>query len=146
MSAIPARGSVLGFDFGERYIGVAVGELETRFASPLETIEAESREARLARIAALVTEWRPARLVVGLPLTPEGAEHAMTARAKRFARQLEAHFRLPVEMADERFSSASAEEHLRVSGRGGRKHKSLAHPIAAQIILQAYFDELAAQA
>ncbi len=141
MNAGPGGGTVLAFDFGERFIGVAVGELETRLASPLETIDAQTREARLARIAVLAAEWMPVRLVVGLPLSPEGVEHAMTARARRFARQLEAHFRLPVEMADERFSSSAAEEHLRASGRGGRKHKSLAHPIAAQIILQAYFEE-----
>lgn len=136
-----SAGTVLAFDFGERFIGVAVGDIETRLASPLETIEAQTREARLARIGALVSEWTPGRFVVGLPLSPEGAEHEMTARAKRFARQLEAHFRLPVEMADERFSSSAADEQLRAAGKGGRKHKALAHPIAAQIILQAYFEE-----
>ena len=136
-----SAGTILAFDFGERYIGVAVGEMETRLASPLETIEAQTREARLARIGTLVSEWTPGRFVVGLPLSPEGVEHEMTARAKRFARQLEAHFRLPVDMADERFSSSAAEEQLRAAGKGGRKHKSLAHPIAAQIILQAYFEE-----
>jgi len=133
--------TVLAFDFGERHIGFAVGDTETRLASPLGMFSATSTERRLAEITALVREWRPERLLVGLPLAMDGTEHDMTRRARRFARQLAAHFRLPVEFADERLSSATAEESLRETGRGGRKHKHAAHALAARIILQSYLDE-----
>jgi putative pre-16S rRNA nuclease len=133
--------TILAFDFGTRWIGVAVGDTETRLASPLGMFEAESPARRMAEIEVLLREWHPERLVVGLPLSLEGAEHAMTRRARRFARQLEARFRLPVDFADERLSSAAAEASLREAGRGGRRHKQAVHTLAAKIILQGYLDE-----
>lgn len=135
--------TVLAFDFGEKYIGVAVGDTETRLANPLGMIARESNEQRMAEIDVMLREWHPGKLVVGLPLSMDGAEHEMTRRARRFARQLEARYRLPVEFADERLSSASAEQTLREAGRGGRKHKNEAHALAASIILQSYLDESA---
>jgi len=135
--------NVLAFDFGLRYIGVAVGDTETRMAHALAPLEARSGAARMAAIEPLVREWRPQRLVVGLPLALDGSEQEMSARARRFSRQLEAHFGLPVAMVDERLSSAAAEEGLRGAGRGGRKHKQLVHGEAARIVLQGYLDELA---
>ena len=95
----------------------------------------------MEEIVALVHEWRPARLVVGLPLAMDGTEHDMTRRARRFARQLESRFRLPVDLADERLTSASARETLRERGRGGREHKREVHALSAKIILQSYLDE-----
>ena len=133
--------TILAFDFGARWIGVAVGDTETRLASPLGMFEAESRTSRIAEVETLVREWRPERLLVGLPLAMDGGEGDMTRRAQRFARQLEARFRLPVELADERLSSVAAEATLRETGRGGRRHKHLAHALAAKIILQSYLDE-----
>jgi putative holliday junction resolvase len=133
--------TLLGFDYGERHIGVAVGDSETRLAHPVGHIDAARDELRLERIGALVREWRPSRMVVGLPLSLEGAEHLMTGRARRFGRRLQARFGIPVEFADERLSSTAAEEMLRSEGRGGRRHKHEAHALAAQIILQAYLDE-----
>ena len=135
--------TILAFDFGARWIGVAVGDTETRLASPLGMFEAESRISRIAEVETLVREWRPERLLVGLPLAMDGGEHDMTRRARRFARQLEARFRLPVDLADERLSSAAAEATLRETGRGARRHKHLAHALAARIILQSYLDESA---
>lgn len=134
--------TILAFDFGARWIGVAVGDTETRVASPLGMFEAASGTRCMAEVEALLREWRPERLVVGLPLAMDGSEHDMTRRARRFARQLEARFRLPVELTDERLSSATAEAQLRETGRGGREHKSAAHALAAQIILQAYLESV----
>jgi len=131
----------LGFDYGERHIGVAVGDSETRLAHPVGHIDAKREELRLERIGDLVREWRPSRMVVGLPLSLQGAEHLMTGRARRFGRRLQAHFGIPVEFADERLSSTAAEEMLKNEGRGARRHKHEAHALAAQIILQAYLDE-----
>jgi len=136
--------TLLAFDFGTRYVGIAVGNTVTGIAHPLEMIDAEANAMRFARITALVDEWHPQRLVVGLPLSLEGAENDMTRRARRFARQLEARYGLPVTLADERLSSASAEEMLAAAGRGGRSHKHHSHALAAQIILQGFLDERAA--
>ena len=133
--------TILAFDFGTRWIGVAVGDTETRIASPLGMFEAQTPARRMAEVEALLREWRPQRLLVGLPLAMDGDEHAMTRRARRFARQLESRFRLPVAFADERLSSAAAESTLRETGRGGRRHKHEAHALAAKVILQSFLDE-----
>jgi putative Holliday junction resolvase len=136
-----AAGTVLAFDFGAKFTGVAVGETTLGMAHPLGLITTENKSARLEEIAALVAEWKPSLLVVGLPLSMDGSEHDLTRRCRRFARQLESRFNLPVSLIDERLSSAAAEEALRASGRGGRKHKLHAHQVSAQIILQSYFDD-----
>jgi putative Holliday junction resolvase len=143
-AAAPSRNPghiVLAFDFGTRWIGVAVGDTETKLASPLGMLEVGAAARRMEEIQNLVREWKPARLLVGLPLSTDGQEHGMTKLARRFARQLEARFRLPVDFADERFSSLAAEAILRETGRGGRRHKQAAHALSARIILQSYFDE-----
>jgi len=137
-------GTVLAFDYGERFLGVAVGESGVRVAHPLATIDTRIAVARFHAIATLVDEWRPVELVVGLPLGLEGDRHDLTRRAERFARQLEGRFRLPVTLVDERLSSVEAEDRLRVAGRGGRRGKRLVHPVAAQVILQDFFDRHAA--
>ena len=136
--------TVLAFDFGERFVGVAVGETVVGVAHPLVTIDDPSTDARFAVIGDLIEEWKPARLVVGLPLGLDGAPHALTRRAQRFARQLEGRYGLPVTLVDERLSSAEAEERLRAMGCGGRADKHLAHPVAAQVILQDFLDRHAA--
>ncbi|MGB5080564.1 MAG: Holliday junction resolvase RuvX [Burkholderiales bacterium] len=133
--------TVLAFDFGIRWIGVAVGDTETGLASPIGMFEVGGGGRCLAEVESLVREWKPGRLLVGLPLALDGGEHEMTRRARRFARQLEARFRLPVDLADERLSSVAAESTLREIGRGGRKHKQAVHALAAKIILQSYLDE-----
>ena len=111
MSSAPAVAaqplSFLAFDFGVRRIGVATGNSLTRTATPLTTVAAEG-EARMAAIAALVAEWRPAALVVGVPRHPDGAPHVNTERARRFGRQLQARFGLPVQEVDERYTTTDA--------------------------------------
>lgn len=143
-------GTILAFDFGERFIGIAVGDTQTAMAHPLDMIDAEANAERFARIGKLIEEWRPARLVVGLPLAPDGTEHDLTRRARRFAQQLKGRFGLTVDFADERYTSTAAEETLRdmararQAGRGGRQNKNDSHALAAQLILQAYLDAPAA--
>ena len=123
-----AGGTVLAFDFGLKRIGVAVGESELRTAHPLPGIAAPGFEA----IDKLVKEWRPAMLVVGLPVA-ENREHPLAKRVQRFARQLEGRFRLPVARVDERYTSVEAENLLR-----GMKQKAV-DSVAAQLILEQYF-------
>jgi putative Holliday junction resolvase len=125
-----AARTVLAFDFGLKRIGVAVGEPELRTAHPLPAV------AGFAQIEELVAQWKPARLVVGLPVAERG-EHPFARRVERFARQLEGRFRLPVARVDERFSSVEAESRLR-----GAKRKPI-DSVAAQLLLEQYFDEAA---
>jgi putative Holliday junction resolvase len=132
---------VLAFDFGTQRIGVAVGNTLTRAAAPLATIAAAGAGMRMDAIAALVAQWQPGLLVVGIPVHADGAPHAMTARAQRFARQLEGRFRLPVERADERHTTQIAQSLLDASGSGGRAGRAGRDQVAAQLILQGWFDE-----
>jgi putative pre-16S rRNA nuclease len=138
---LPARGTLLGFDFGLARIGVAVGELETGQATPLTTLAEESNDRRFAAIARLIAEWRPVGLVVGIPRSLEGEAHALTARCERFAHQLHGRYGLPVGRADERLTSAEADERLREAGqRRWLDRKASVDALAAQIILQSFLD------
>lgn len=121
--------TVLGFDFGLKRIGVAVGNSLLKQAQPLTIISAATNAAKFSAIESLLSEWQPARCVVGLPLHPDGAEHAMTVRCRRFAHQLEGRFALPVVLVDERYSSAV------IPARRGEWIDAE----AAAIILQQYF-------
>ena len=107
LAVAPQPLSFLAFDFGARRVGVATGNSLTRTATPLTTVAVEG-EARMAAIAALIGEWRPAALVVGVPRHPDGAAHANTERARRFGRQLQARFGLPVHEVDERYTTTEA--------------------------------------
>ena len=132
--------TLLAFDFGARRIGVAVGTTLLRTARALTTIDTERNDERFAAIGALIAEWQPDRLVVGVPLHADGTEHGMTARARRFAHQLEGRYRLRVVQVDERHTTQLARSALQAEGRGGREHRVLRDAVAAQIILQAYLD------
>ncbi|HEU5435174.1 MAG TPA: Holliday junction resolvase RuvX [Telluria sp.] len=123
--------TVIGFDFGIKRIGIAIGNTLTGHAQPLEVIKAIDNAARFARIGALIEQWRPARLVVGEPFHPDGAEHEMTLRCRRFANQLHGRYNLPVDLVDERYSSAV------IQARRG----DIIDDKAAAIILQQYFDD-----
>lgn len=123
--------TVLAFDFGLKRIGVAVGEPELGTAHPLPSIQG------FHDIPSLIDEWRPAALVVGRPTSVDGKAHDMTRRAEDFAKRLEKRFRLPVARVDERYTSVEAERKLR-----GLKKKAV-DSVAAQLILEQYFDEAA---
>ena len=106
--AVKARPSCfLAFDFGTRRIGVAVGNTLLGAARPLKTVVAEGK-AHFVAIAALIAEWQPDALVVGVPFHPDGAAHDNTRRARRFARQLHGRFGLPVHEVDERYTTTEA--------------------------------------
>lgn len=134
------HGTVMAFDFGLKRIGVAVGETLIKQANALTTIAAESNEVRFAAIAELIREWQPMHLVVGLPLSLEGAAHEMTVRCRRFANRLHGRFGLPVALVDERLSSAAAEAELRETGLHWKARRQRVDALAAQHILQDYFD------
>lgn len=129
-----ASQTLMAFDFGERRIGVALGNTVTGGARPLAVIEEERRDQRFARIESLIHEWRPERLVVGLPRYPDGADHPFAARCQRFANQLQGRFGLPVSLVDERYTSALAPDAHEIDAQ------------AAAILLQAFLDTLSAHA
>lgn len=139
--AFQLSGTLLGFDFGTRRIGVSVGNTLLRQANPLTTINDEKNDTRFARIAALIAEWQPAALVVGLPCNDDGTPHELTALCRRFANRLKGRFNLPTILVDERYTSLAAAERLDEAGIHGMKQKALIDQYAAQQILQAYFDE-----
>lgn len=123
--------TLLAFDFGLKRIGVAVGNTLLQQPQPLPVIVAPTNDAKFAAIAALLKEWQPARCIVGLPLHPDGAEHEMTLRCRRFANQLHGRFAVETVLVDERYSSAVLEA----------KRGELIDSRSAAIILQQYFDE-----
>jgi putative Holliday junction resolvase len=128
--------TLLAFDFGTKKIGIAIGNTLTRNARPLEIIYGEIREARFARIAALLREWEPQRVVVGLALAADGGEQEATARCRRFANQLNGRFGVAVELVDERGSSMQAQALLGTHADDDA--------MAAAVILQRYLDALPA--
>ena len=134
-------GTVLAFDFGERRIGVAVGELQLGVAHPLETIDAKANDVRFARIEALVNEWQPALLLVGLPLALDGSEHAMTALARRFALRLQGRYGIATRLVGERLTSVEAERQVRDLGLDVRAARSKVDQLAAKLILESYFSQ-----
>ncbi len=143
--AVEHSRTVLAFDYGERFIGVAVGDSELRTAHPLTTIDARSTTERFTKIGALIDEWQPAFLVVGMPSTAEeGTPHPLAPRVERFSRQLGGRFHLSVRLVDEQFTSAEAERELRSAGTRGARRKQNVHPQAARLILESYFNDVAA--
>lgn len=137
----PHGGAVLAFDFGEQRIGVAVGDLGLRLAHPVAVLREAAGDRRFDAIAALIGEWKPALLVVGVPVQEDGAPHEAQRLCRRFARRLKGRFNLPVQLMDERLSSWSAAQALREAGVEGRRQKEMLDAVAAQHILQSYFLE-----
>ena len=138
---MPDSETVMAFDFGERRIGVAIGETLLGQARALATVAESANDRRFSAIGKLIATWRPARLVVGLPrhANADGAsDHEFAARCTRFARQLEGRYQLPVELADERYSSCTAEAML-IGDK--RKNKARLDAEAAAVILQAWLDQ-----
>ncbi|MBC7490560.1 MAG: Holliday junction resolvase RuvX [Glaciimonas sp.] len=124
--------TILGFDFGLKRVGVAVGNTLLKQAQPLTIISAISNDAKFVGIAALLKEWQPARCIVGLPLHPDDKPHEMSMRCLRFAKQLQGRYGVAIVLVDERYSSAVIQHQ-----RG-----ELIDDRAAAIILQQYFDDL----
>ena len=136
---------ILGFDFGEKRIGVAVGNTITSQAEPLTTLHVESNQDRLAAVGKLVAEWQPARFVIGeasyADAAADGAPHPIAQLAHKFGNRLHENFRLPVEYVNEFLSSSAAEQILAARGIKGIAKKTQIDAVAAQIILQSYLDE-----
>ncbi len=138
---MPDAGCILGFDYGKQRTGVAVGQTLTRTAQALTTLQSQNGKPDWKAIQQLVEEWRPVRLVVGLPLHLDGQEQEMTNAARHFANQLHGRFGLPVSHMDERLSSAEAEQILAEMRSPGGYDKQAVDKLAAQLILQSWLEQ-----
>ena len=147
-SSGPASGAprvVLAFDFGHRRIGVACGDTVSRTAAPLDAVPVGIGGPRWEVIDALLREWQPALIVVGLPYNVDGSDSTMTSAAREFAAELERRCRLQVELVDERYSSREAEARLKSARESGLRRRRVAKAdvdaAAACVILERWFTE-----
>lgn len=130
MAARPPQ-TLLGFDYGTRRIGIAVGQVITGTARPLTTLQSRNGKPDWDGIGRLIRDWLPDALVVGLPRHMDGSEHELTEAARRFGNQLAGRYNLPVYHVDERLTSVEAEQQLGTTGDKGEVDR-----LAARIILE----------
>jgi putative Holliday junction resolvase len=142
--ALPTHQTVLGFDFGLKRIGVAVGQTITGSASPLGTAPVRGGEPDWDMLGRLIAEWRPGALVVGLPYNMDLSEQEMTGHARRFAEGLAQRFPVPVHTVDERLSSKEAEAQLKERRQQGRRRitREDIDGAAACVILESWFNSM----
>lgn len=130
-------GVVIGFDYGSRKIGVAVGHRATGTAAPLRTLPAVNQHPDWEAIGELIASWQPDEIIVGMPYNMDGSEAELAPRVRRFARQLEGRFNRPVHLIDERLTTVDATEML--IRRGARRRNGLLDAVAAKLILETWF-------
>ena len=135
--------SLLAFDFGLKQIGVAYGQPLTKNANALSILKAQNGKPQWLEIDALITQWKPNLVLVGLPLNMDDTESELSARARKFARRLEGRFNVQVEMVDERLTSQEAKSIIRGNSKRGSSTEDLTKidHIAAALILQSWLDD-----
>ena len=140
-SAAVGQRTIIGFDFGKKYIGVAVGQELTGSASPLGSIKANDGIPNWDSLASYLTEWQPDFIVVGLPLNMDGSEQQLTIDAKKFGNRVAGRFGIKVEFQDERLTTADAKEQL--FNRGGFKNlkKDNIDAESARLIIESFFEQ-----
>ncbi|MCW8832151.1 MAG: Holliday junction resolvase RuvX [Colwellia sp.] len=133
--------TIIGFDFGKKFIGVAVGQEITGSASPLGSIKANDGIPHWESLASYLTEWQPDLIVVGLPLNMDGSEQQLTKDARKFGNRVAGRFGLKVEFQDERLTTADAKEQL--FSRGGYKNlkKDNIDAESARLIIESFFEQ-----
>lgn len=140
-----AAATLLGFDFGTKKIGIAVGQSVSATATPLITLRNRGQKPDWERIGAIIRDWQPDAAVVGLPFRMDDTEEDWTDRIRRFARQLQGRFGLTVHLIDERLTTLEAEGHYLRQGQAGarllERHPDLVDAFAAKLILEAWLNE-----
>ena len=131
----------LGFDYGTKHLGIAVGGSASGRAEALATASVQQGIPDWALLDRLINEWKPAALIVGLPLNMDDSENAMSRAARKFGHRLQGRYNLPVHMVDERLTSVDAKNTLVESRVPWKQRKARVDKLAAQTILQAYLDE-----
>lgn len=139
MASVGQR-TILGFDFGKKFIGVAVGQELTGTATPLGAIKARDGIPNQEQLAKYFTDWQPDVIVVGLPLNMDGTPQQVTFDAKKFGNRLANDFRLPVEFQDERLTTADAKQHLFDHGGYRNLKKDNIDAESARLIIESYFE------
>jgi len=138
---VTGTGYLLAFDFGLKHIGIAVGQTVTGTANPLQTLKARNGKPDWDDLAALVGQWQPGLLLIGLPLNMDDSESDMSQRARRFAAALSRRTGIEHEMVDERLSSFAAQEITSGDGHRISGHGSAAHSIAAALIAETWLNQ-----
>jgi len=133
----------LGFDYGTRRIGIAVGNTVSGSASALDTILVKNEQPDWQHISRLIEEWQPDALIVGWPIQMDESDNPVTAKARRFGNRLHGRYHLPVHHIDERLSSYMALSEIREAGYNDRRSKGLVDSYAAREILQTFLNGLA---
>lgn len=136
------EGNVIGFDFGQKRIGIAIGNNISKTAQTLITIDSLSNNQKFEAIQKIMEEWQPITIVVGVPFNVDGSEHKITNLSKKFAKQLEQKYSLPTHLVDERYTSIEASREIKEKRIDLKKKKLLIDQIAAKIILQSYLDQI----
>ena len=131
----------LGFDFGMKNIGVAVGQELTKTANPLTVIKAREGIPNWDQIKTLLDQWSPQLLVVGLPINMDGSEQEMTAAARRFGNRLNGRFHIPVDWQDERLTTFEALDQLGIRSKMQSNKREDVDRISAQLILQSWLNQ-----
>ena len=132
--------TVIGFDFGKKYIGVAVGQEITGSASPLGSVKANDGIHHWDNLSGYLKEWQPDFIVVGLPLNMDGSEQQLTLDAKKFGQRLTGRFGIKVEFQDERLTTADAKEQLFARGGYRNLKKDNIDAESAKLIIESYFE------
>ncbi len=141
-SAKKGQRTVLGFDFGKKYIGVAVGQEITGSATPLGSIKAKDGIPNQQQLIQYFNEWKPDLIVVGLPLNMDGSAQQVTFDAKKFGNRLANQFKLEVKFQDERLTTADAKEQLFSHGGYRNLSKDNIDAESARLIVESYFESL----
>ncbi|GGJ02375.1 putative pre-16S rRNA nuclease [Shewanella hanedai] len=132
--------TVLGFDFGTKSIGIAIGQSLTGSAAPLQSIKAVDGIPKWEEIGLLIEEWKPDLVVVGLPLNMDGSEQEMTQRAKKFANRINGRFGVKIATQDERLTTADAKTRLFEMGGYKALTKGQVDAMSAVLIIESYFE------
>ncbi|MBA6289467.1 MULTISPECIES: Holliday junction resolvase RuvX [unclassified Colwellia] len=132
--------TILGFDFGKKYIGVAVGQEITGLASPLGSVKARDGIPDWDKMTKFMQEWQPDFVVVGLPLNMDGSEQPLTHDAKKFGNRVSGRFGVKVEFQDERLTTATAKEALFAEGGYRNLKKDNIDAASAKLIIESYFE------
>lgn len=132
--------TIIGFDFGKKYIGVAVGQEITGTATPLGSVKAKDGIPNQEQLKKFFNEWQPDLIVVGLPLNMDGSTQQVTHDAKKFGNRLANDYRLIVEFVDERLTTADAKQHLFEHGGYKNLKKDNIDAESARLIIESYFE------
>ena len=133
------EGNILSFDFGEKRIGVAIGNSITKSSHPLETINTPKNTERYRLIELLLKTWEPFKLVIGYPLNDDGTLSEMSLLAKKFGMKLGNKYNIPIAMIDERFTTSESDLELKKFEKNFKKRKIVVDQVAEMIILESFF-------